>query len=516
MRTSLIALFLLAGSAATQELRPAGMEPIAHQVPQSFFVGDIDGSGADDLLFDDNGSIYFIPDLDLQGPVPSAVTVLDGSVLPATFFIALPRFLGDIDGDGDLDVVAARQEGLFSGTNVYLMRNAGAGVFLAPLALLNTGGKPDVVRLADFNGDGLGDLIMTANSGPAGGTLEIRVQDNNGAFALAYSEPTGAGEYVVDDFDGDGYDDAFFTLGGGTGRFILGNASGTPTAGPTIPVSPVATTVAGAGDVNGDGLLDVYVLDTSTTSPFRIELFLGNPMGFLAFSGDVTPTVLGPGFFRSVASADCDADGRLDLVLEFRDGQFRQFRAYRGDDNATFSDAPITLWTGLLSSSGLGLTTGLMDLDRDEDLDAVRVLPGAPVMLERLENRALYGAACPGTGGSPNLVVGAARPGNAGFTIRIENGLPNAPAGIFIATGDVNAACGVLFDVGTLVLPAVVGPLDLVTDATGRAELLIPLPPGIPPSAPFYLQGGVLDPGGTLAVAAVTFATTRGRSLRIF
>ena len=520
LKTSLPLILLLTATISAQELRLKNSPsiPVAFGLAtagEAFFRKDLDGSGLPDVILRDNGDLKYFPDPDLDGPLAAPVTAFNANLLPSTFFIPLYWVLEDMDGDGDVDIIASRQEGLFAGTNVYRVRNLGGGMFAPPDVLLTTGGKSDRIRSGDFNGDGLRDLILTANSGPAGGTLEVRLQTPGGTFPLTYGEPTGAGDYVVADFDGDGDDDAFYTVTPGEGRLLLGDPSGTITAATPIPIGSNATTVVPVGDVNGDGSPDAYTVAWGSGVPLEIELYLGDPSQVLVFGADLTPSVTPPGSVRELVLLDVDADGRRDVVVQFRDLGNQDFVAYRGDDSGQLSDAPTALFSATLPSNGLPWTAGFIDLDQDGDLDVVRANPST-VTLDRLENRALFGQACPGTTGAPLLTAGAAQPGNGNFALTIGGALPNAPAEIFIATDDRNVACGVLLNAATIVVPSGLGPFSLTTDASGTAALPLPLPAGLAPTATFYVQGFVMDPGGTLSAGSVTLSTTRGRGLRIF
>src|SRR5207253_470395 len=79
--------------------------------------------------------------------------------------------LGDLDGDGRLDVVVAANDP----DDLVLLMSAGGGLFMKRSMLLPTDGK--AVALADFDGDGHLDV---ACAGLSGNVYSINILLNNG------------------------------------------------------------------------------------------------------------------------------------------------------------------------------------------------------------------------------------------------------------------------------------------------------------------------------------------------
>jgi hypothetical protein len=231
-------------------------------VSNAVAAADIDGDGDVDLVLGNNG--------------PESVLVNDGAGgfadesfrVPAVADVTQDVLLADVDRDGDPDLVVANEE---AGPNRLLM-NDGRGVFaLAPDAIpLRV--QPEATRNADLGDvDGDGDLdLMFANVVVAGSSPQSRLLLNDGAgrFADATADRlpvmTAASmdaEFVDLDRDGDldivtapfpaNLYRAF--VNDGAGRFTDATATVFPAglSGQAIEVEP--------GDFNRDGRVDLYV-----------------------------------------------------------------------------------------------------------------------------------------------------------------------------------------------------------------------------------------------------------------
>src|SRR3712207_1537252 len=79
---------------------------------------------------------------------------------------------GDIDGDGDLDLVCAN-----SSTGVSVLRNNGSGTFAPVSSIVNTSNQAVALALGDLDSDGDLDLIFAES---ASKILQVRLNDGTG------------------------------------------------------------------------------------------------------------------------------------------------------------------------------------------------------------------------------------------------------------------------------------------------------------------------------------------------
>jgi uncharacterized protein (TIGR03437 family) len=175
--------------------------------------GDVNGDGKPDLIVAFNNSDQTQPggvavlvgkgDGTFQAPVN---ITLPGPLVQQTTGSAASAALtlGDLNGDGNLDVVTAFQGSLSN--QVAVLLGNGNGTFQAPL-VANTNTSPPMIAIADINGDRKPDLLLadccglTEASelfGNGDGTFQAEVQFPSG--------PSPAG-IAVADFEASGWPD---------------------------------------------------------------------------------------------------------------------------------------------------------------------------------------------------------------------------------------------------------------------------------------------------------------------
>ena len=323
----------------------------------SVALGDVDGDGDLDVMFGSwthSNRLYRNDGYGIFVDVSATSLPVDADFTEAVAF-------GDVDGDGDLDLVCGNQ-----GQQDRLYENDGMGGFIDVTAgrMPADAALTPFVELADLDGDGDLDMLL---SGP------LRLYDNNGAGQFV--DVTAARlpavwlhyGFALGDVDADGDLDlvaAGYLLlrNDGSGTFADDSAGNMPMVFGNGQVNVL-------GDVDGDGDLDLLG-NNHGFSPF------GAPLGTLFCNdGSGSFTVCGTfGVCRNAAAlGDVDGDGDLDAIFcSVRNDPFT-FEVWGvktlhlNDGAGTFQHVPAP---GFAFSEGPS-AVALGDLDGDGDLDAV-------------------------------------------------------------------------------------------------------------------------------------------------
>jgi len=195
--------------------------------------------------------------------------------------------------------------------------------------------------VADLDNDGNDDLVIIGASYPMDGApvaqpslVAFGKGDGNFAVATEARFPISAlttvhpRELVFADLNGDGFKDIFVgdhgydanPFPGAQNRLFLSNGNGTwRDATANLPPLADFTHSVSAGDVNGDGSLDLLVGNVPMPNPHNPYVLLNNGQGVFA-SANLLPTgtgqLLDPASLRFSSSllADLDGDGRAEMV----------------------------------------------------------------------------------------------------------------------------------------------------------------------------------------------------------
>src|SRR5258706_10267242 len=216
------------------------------------------------------------PARDLGGSSPvrrmllALLVILSGTVLPAERSLASPLFdsapsfavnrsftnaMDDWNHDGNADVAF-----FYSDHDLAVYRSNGDGTFSTGVVYAT--GPVDQVRSAkilsaDVNGDGNPDLL-TGNTG----AVSLLLGNGDGTFATHADYPMSGVGLAAGDLNGDGKLDVASTT-----SVLMGNGDGTFRARVDYAPGSDAFHVA-AGDLNGDGNADLVTLGYSTFSVY--------------------------------------------------------------------------------------------------------------------------------------------------------------------------------------------------------------------------------------------------------
>lgn len=270
---------------------------------------------------------------------------------------------GDYDGDGWTDLIVGNNSG-----GVSVLHNVSGTLSQVGNFQFDPGTNGiDRMVMGDVNGDGNLDLIGTSNN-LIGGMANVALGKGNGTFGatavIGAVNGVRSTQVVTADFNADGRMDIAVNNSSTTAIFVyLSNSSKTGTTPSFQAVNLTGVGIANAlatGDMNGDGVSDLIAGKTNS-----IKTFMGNGDGsFLAGS----TTNIGTGIIDQLELRDSDLDGNLDLFS--LDGTSRILSTLIANGDGTFQSKKTT---ALLTSNS---RMSLADIDGDGVLDAVVAAAG--------------------------------------------------------------------------------------------------------------------------------------------
>jgi FG-GAP-like repeat len=332
----------------TETLIPSG-DTSSHGI----VAADFNNDGILDLLTVNSGSVSFyrgMPGAKYAAAVKQSLAGGGDQVVAADF---------SSHGTPDLAIIP-----IASGTHITILIGNNNGTFKQGTNI-NVGGQPQSMTLADFTGNHVPDIAVSAC--PANGPCFTKVFRGlgNGTFALTATLQDGGGQIVAGDFNADGHQD-IAVVAGSVIALYLGNGNGTFKSAVLANLSNVSSIAVGdfyknrvqslaalGGTFIGGGNFETH-LDTLRFS--NGQLLVENHRVLQAETG--IP-------YNRIAAGDLSGNYIDDILLVGFDvhGQLVDF--VRGNGNGTFSSihhAP---------ASAEGVTFPFIrDLDGDSRHDA--------------------------------------------------------------------------------------------------------------------------------------------------
>lgn len=435
-------------------------------------VADLDGDGDQDFVVTSLATGSFTVRL---GDGFGGFTVAPGSPVSVGHPL-IGVAAGDLDGDGLDDLVVANHVGTGLGHgHAFVYRNVGGGAFAlhSTLSFPNQAG-PHSVTLGDLDGDGDLDLLAPS-SGPQSG-LYVSLGTSTGLFTTPLQNQTaGDSRYVaLAHFDQDGVLDAAVTNHNPKSvSILLGLGGGAFGAANQISVGAEPQYIDRA-DFNLDGLSDLAVATggSGTMTSFVTVLF-GQGNGAFA-----PPKQLPAGSGPSVlVTEDVNVDGVPDIVTG--DWVSGTITVIASDGAGGF--APPCSYPAAANSGGLGL--GDFDVDGDPEVvsshpSGVALVYGNPT----LNCTVAFGTSGPSCT-TPMTLSASSTPkvGNLGFAL-VCTGLPASSNALFVVAGCAFAnGAPDPFGLGLTLYVDLFCPTLLAfscpIDASGTSTCPLPIPP---------------------------------------
>ncbi len=305
---------VLLGDGKGHFTRAAGSPIACGKNPNDIAVGDLNGDGNLDLVIANTETPYLTILLgDGEGGfAPSPHSPFDTHSFPHVHGIAV----GDFNSDGKLDVVTDS----WGHDQILMFPGDGKGNLILPGQAFKTGKRPyQRLRSADFNKDGKPDVVTTDLDQNA---VSILLGDGKGSLRDAPGSPVPAGKapwaVAIDDMNGDGNLDLVIipyapdvadSKDVGV-TILLGDGKGGFRKMPGSPFSLAGCEGpdrVATGDINGDGLRDIAVTCGQNN---KLMLYLGSRDGGFTISTQNVQTG-----WAGVAIADLEGRGKEDIVV---------------------------------------------------------------------------------------------------------------------------------------------------------------------------------------------------------
>lgn len=319
---------------------------------EAVFLADLDGDGDLDILFaaEEDQQIAWYKNLDGAGHFGALQTISAGT----DWVVSVSAT--DLDGDGDLDVLASS----FEEDKIIWFRNLnGTGNFGSQLVITSEAKNTKFSRTADFDQDGDMDIVASASE------VILFFKNGGGSFGTPdtiAANLDGADEVHPADIDGDGDLDVVFSA---RGDWLVGwieNEDGNGNFGVVHTITGTAQAVSSCfpADLDGDGDMDVIASTSTGTKVGWYENLDG--LGNFGSENIINTAVRGESV---IYATDLDGDNDMDIISA--SNQDRKVAWYRNEDG--LGNFGIQQFMAVQAISIRGMYAA--DLDNDGDLDVL-------------------------------------------------------------------------------------------------------------------------------------------------
>lgn len=334
--------------------------------PREILLGDVDKDGDLDIVAIYQGRanmVYINNNIFTSGGSFTAEAIDPANALTNQ---PLSGDLGDIDGDMFIDLVAATQ----GGPN-YAYINDRSGGFSSRIIIQADSDITRTVKLADLDKNNTLDLY----AGNAD-VNKVYINDGLGSFSPGADigvnlDDTWALQFA--DFNMSGSDDMLAGNPVGTLCLHVNNGAGALSTCNSVALPGESGRNIAIGDVDGDSDTDIIFENNANSS----QLYLNDGTGLFVYTSTITS---GTGFISAAALGDLDGDNDIDYIAGTTGmpiGSGIQFPHIHLNDGLGSFDVGVQF-----SSNGDDTTSiALGDIDGDGDLDIVMGKSTGPIVV---------------------------------------------------------------------------------------------------------------------------------------